>query len=193
MKIYNGVYLRNLSRGKSTFMSSQILNESKKTHTSFDIFLSHSYLDKEIIEGIYIELLNLGYSVYVDWIIDPKLDRSNVTKESASLIRRRLQSSKTLLLAISTNASISKWMPWELGYVDGNTNKCAILPISLGEHAPTSYTGVEYLKLYPFVKKVPTLGAGEKLFVIEKEFEYVIFDNWLKNVMPVQQATSIFV
>ena len=177
--------MKNLSERKTIQFSRQILNESKKTHISFDIFLSHSFLDKDVVEGLYIELTLQGYSVYVDWIIDPHLDRGNVTKTTAAFIRNRLKSSKILLLAISVNASISKWMPWELGYVDGNTNKCAIIPVSKSDNAPTSYSGFEYFKLYPFIKKMPTRGLGEKLFVIEEAKKYVIFDDWLnQNKQP---------
>jgi hypothetical protein len=192
MAIYTSTYLKNLSQRKTVLFSSQILNESKKTHTSFDIFLSHSFLDKEEVEGLYIELTNQGYSVYVDWIIDPHLDRTNVTKESAKLIQNRLKISKSLLLAISTNATVSKWMPWELGYVDGNTNKCAIMPVSKSESAPKSYVGTEYLSLYPFIKKVPTKASGEKLFVIEEALKYIIFENWLKlGEKPKAQTINI--
>jgi hypothetical protein len=193
MPLYTSSYLKNLSERKTIQFSRQILNESKKTHISFDIFLSHSFLDKDVVEGLYIELTLQGYSVYVDWIIDPHLDRGNVTKTTAALIRNRLKSSKTLLLAISVNASISKWMPWELGYVDGNTNKCAIIPVSKSDNAPTSYSGFEYLKLYPFIKKMPTRGLGEKLFVIEEAKKYVIFDDWLnQNKQPEFKDFSIY-
>jgi hypothetical protein len=193
MAIYTSTYLKNLSQRKTVLFSSQILNESKKTHTSFDIFLSHSFLDKEEVEGLYIELTNQGYSVYVDWIIDPHLDRANVTKESAKLIQNRLKISKSLLLAISTNATVSNWMPWELGYVDGNTNKCAIIPVSKSEAAPKSYVGEEYLSLYPFIKKVPTKALGEKLFVIEEALKYILFDNWLMfGEKPKAQTINIF-
>jgi hypothetical protein len=193
MAIYTSSYLKNLSKRKTVLFSSQILNESKKTHTSFDIFLSHSFLDKDEVEGLYIELTSQGYSVYVDWIIDPLLDRTKVSKASAKLIQGRLKISKSLLLAISTNATVSKWMPWELGYVDGNTNKCAIIPVSKSESAPNSYVGAEYLSLYPFIKKVPTIGIGEKLFVIEETLKYIIFDDWLKlGEQPKVQTTNIF-
>lgn len=193
MLIYTSNYLKNLSQRKTIEFSNQIVNESKKTHISFDIFLSHSFLDKNEVEGLYIELTMQGYSVYVDWIIDPHLDRKNVTKKTATLIRNRLRSSKTLLLAISINASISKWIPWELGYVDGNTNKCAIIPVSNSDYAPNSYIGKEYLSLYPFIKKVQTKGLGEKLFVIEEAKKYVLFDYWLnQNTQPEFQDISIY-
>lgn len=192
MPLYTSSYLKNLSERKTIQFSRQILNESKKTHISFDIFLSHSFLDKDVVEGLYIELTLQGYSVYVDWIIDPHLDRENVTKTTAALIRNRLKSSKTLLLAISVNASISKWMPWELGYVDGNTNKCAIIPVSNSDNAPNSYVGYEYLKLYPFIKKMPTRGLGDKLFVIEEAKKYIIFSDWLQGKAPEFNEIRIF-
>jgi hypothetical protein len=116
-----------------------------------------------------------------------------VSKASAKLIQNRLKISKSLLLAISTNATVSKWMPWELGYVDGNTNKCAIIPISKSKYAPDSYVGLEYLSIYPFIKKVPTKGSREKLFVIEEALKYIIFDNWLKlGEKPKLQTINIF-
>ena len=44
--------------------------------TKFDIFLSHSFLDKAEVQGLYQELTDFGYSVYVDWVVDPHLDRT---------------------------------------------------------------------------------------------------------------------
>lgn len=194
MPLYTSDYLKNLSRRKTVLFSQEMINESKKAHTSFDIFLSHSYLDKEEVEGLYIELRSQGYSVYVDWIVDPQLNRTNVTKESAKLIQTRLKMSKTLLLAVSTNASLSKWMPWELGYVDRNTGKCAVIPVSMSSYnVPETFNGFEYLQLYPFIKKVPTTGLGEKLFVIEESRKYIIMDDWLRSgAIPKLQTINIF-
>ncbi len=162
--------------------STRMYSQAGKAHTSFDIFISHSFLDKDEVEGLYLELTRLGYTVYVDWIIDPHLDRSNITKQSAILIRKRLRMSKSLLLATSVNAAISKWMPWELGYVDGNTNLCAILPVSKDSwNTPKHYKGLEYLSLYPFIRKVPVVRGGEELFVIDGAFQYVLFKSWLSG------------
>lgn len=104
-----------------------------------------------------------------------------MTKSSAKLIQSRLKASKTLLLAISTNAAMSKWMPWELGYVDGHTNKCAIIPVSKERIPPKSFRGTEYLLLYPFIKKAQTENGEDKLWVIESEYSYSIFNSWLIN------------
>lgn len=183
MSLYTSSYLKGLSKAKSLNESTRFFSSTLKTRTSFDIFLSHSFLDKDEVEGLYLELSKIGYSVYVDWIIDPQLDRSNVTKESATLIRLRMKSCKSLLLATSINATVSKWIPWELGYVDGHTNKCAIIPVSPNDFAPESYEGTEYLSLYPFIKKHPTTQQREILWVIEAANKYVNFEDWLRREM----------
>lgn len=184
MAIYSSEYLKGLASRKQRLFESELKLFSAKTvpeSTSFDIFLSHSFLDKSEVQGLYQELTDFGFKVYVDWIVDPHLDRTNVTKSSAKLIQSRLKASKTLLLAISTNAAMSKWMPWELGYVDGHTNKCGIIPVSKERIPPKSFRGTEYLLLYPFIKKAQTTNGADKLWVIESEYNYSVFDDWLTN------------
>lgn len=194
MSLYTSSYLKGISRGKTLNESTKLFAAGTKLHTEFDIFLSHSFLDKEDVEGLYFELTRMGYSVYVDWIVDPKLDRNNVTKESATLIRDRMRLCKCLLLAISDNASVSKWMPWELGFVDGFTNRCAIIPVSSRTlFIPNSYIGFDYLSLYPFIKKHSTTQQFEKLWVIEDARKYVIFESWLRlGKQPEIQSVNIF-
>lgn len=173
------------------------LNESVRTRnfsasisSTFDIFLSHSFLDKDIVGGLYTELTKKGYKVYVDWIVDPQLSRGNVTKETAELIRSRLKNSKSLLLAVSSNANLSKWIPWELGYVDGNTGNCALVPIELNNKSISTFERSEYLLLYPFIKRD---GDSSTLYTAESNHTYVPFDNWLKNKSkPQYQGNPIY-
>lgn len=181
MPFYNIYDLKEISESKLFSETQRTINESQKNLT-FDIFLSHCFLDREVVKGLFLDLTSQGYKVYVDWIIDPHLDRSNVTKESAELIRSRMKSSRSLILAISANATTSKWMPWELGFVDGNTNKCAILPVyESRSNIPNTYIGYEYLKLYPYVKKVNNTFGVPKIWVAESPFKYVVFDDYLNN------------
>lgn len=64
----------------------------------YDIFLSHSSLDKKLVLTL-VDLFNeAGYSVYVDWIEDTQLDRSNVNKDTAQTLRSRMNHSKGLAL-----------------------------------------------------------------------------------------------
>lgn len=43
---------------------------------TFDIFLSYNIADKAVVQGIYYYLSKLGYKVYLDYIIDPDLNRN---------------------------------------------------------------------------------------------------------------------
>ncbi len=183
MALYTSNYLRN--KYSSTLITEKKIYFSNvdKSNFKFDIFLSHSYLDREEVYGLYLELTEMGYIVYVDWIVDSHLDRTNVTKETAELIRNRMKNSKTLLLAISTNAEMSKWMPWELGFVDGNTGRCAIVPVS--KSSITSFNRVEYLKLYPYIQREIMEGTNlYKLWVHDEYNSYLIFESWIKGANP---------
>ena len=44
----------------------------------FDVFLCHSLRDAEIVQGAKTILEQNGLKVYVDWIVDPQMDRSAV-------------------------------------------------------------------------------------------------------------------
>jgi len=193
MALYTSDYLKNLSRNKTANERIKLNEQRNLTHVSFDIFLCHSYLDKEEVEGLYLELTKMGFTVYVDWIVDPQLDRNNVTKESAELVRKRLRASKTLLLAISANAALSKWMPWELGYVDGNTQLCALMPVAPGSSRITSFSRTEYLKLYPYVQKPnDLLRFKDKLWAIDSANTYVELNEWARGFNPKYQSISFF-
>lgn len=114
---------------------------------NFDIFMSHSFRDAEIIAGIKVLIEETGLAVYVDWIEDAQLDRNRVTAETADILRQRMSHCRFLLYATSERSSDSKWMPWELGYFDGLKNgKVGILPIV--EPGNDSFYGQEYLGLY---------------------------------------------
>ncbi|MCC6282598.1 MAG: toll-Interleukin receptor [Saprospiraceae bacterium] len=119
-----------------------------KELSSFDIFLSHAIKDAPIVAGIMIELILMGYTVYVDWVIDPQADRSKVTKATAELLIKRMQQSRSLFWATTTNAEHSRWMPWELGYKHGENGKCAILPVKESKNALDNFAGQEYLGIY---------------------------------------------
>jgi hypothetical protein len=91
------------------------------TRKTYDIFLSHSSEDAIYIKALYDELTEASFSVYVDWIEDPQLNRANVTKQTAAVLRKRMDSCRSLLYATSEAAKKSVWVPWELGYMDSKT------------------------------------------------------------------------
>lgn len=126
--------------------------ESYQWYDRFDVFLSHSVKDAELVLGVVNILEEMGQKVYVDWIIDDNLSRDNVTPATANTLRRRMSQSSRLLYLATNNATSSKWMPWELGYFDGlKSGKVAILP--LVDYSFSSFQGQEYLGLYPALDK----------------------------------------
>lgn len=134
--------------------SAAILKESlkdAKSAESFDVFLCHSINDAELVHGAKRILEERGLSVYVDWMVDPQMNRSSVSAETARILRSRLDKSKSLLYLYSNNSTRSRWMPWELGYFDGSNGTVGVLPI-----VPTSgqldFSKEEYLGLYPKIE-----------------------------------------
>jgi TIR domain len=159
-----------------------ILREAASTNDqSFDVFLSHSFQDAELVLGVYELLSRQGLKVYVDWIVDQQLDRSSVQATTAEQLRTRMRQSRSLIYAHSTKAGISKWMPWELGYFDGFRQTVAILPIA--QTSADSFAGQEYLGLYPYIDgSTVTLwvnrgSASERLF--HGAPTYKSFKTWL--------------
>jgi len=162
---------------------SQVLNESVSSfnkYKSYDIFLSHSSRDAEVILGMKGILEDLGYSVYVDWVDDPQLDRSKVDKNTASKLRERMNSSKSLFYVTTENATGSKWMPWECGYFDGFREKVAIVPIQKYPYS-NEYNGQEYLGLYPYCIKQNNKSGNPRLWIHNDKNEYLVYDTWVKT------------
>lgn len=181
MPLYSNEFLATTWANHPNHLRQQILNESKRTHDQFDVFLSHSFLDRDVVGGLYVLLTRQGLSVYVDWIIDPDLDRTKVTKATAEKVRMRMKMCDSLLYAISSNASVSRWMPWELGYLDGRKERCALVPVSTEGRLEQIYHRAEYLQLYPYVKP-ETLGTGgSSLFVLEEGRRYAKLADWLRG------------
>lgn len=150
--------VRNKARSKTStgLESREALNrqfqfDSINLDKTYDIFLSHAFLDAEAIYGLKITLEEAGFSVYVDWYEDSHLDRGKITKKTAEIIRKRMKSCKSLIYAITENSGDSKWMVWELGYFDGFRGKVAIL--GLTENSGDSFKSQEFLELYPFVQR----------------------------------------
>ena len=120
-----------------------------ETGKNYDIFISHSYLDKIEIEALYYIFEECGYTVFIDWKQEELQDRNGVSQEVANKLKKYMTNCKSLLYVSTQNSSNSKWCPWELGFVDGLKGRVAILPI-LNEES-NRYKGQEYLGIYPYV------------------------------------------
>lgn len=116
--------------------------------TNYDFFISHSFQDKEYIEGLYNFLTSKGKRVYVDWIVDDEFSREDVTEDTAQELQGRMDHSTILIYAISQQAAFSKWMPWELGYFNGKKNNSAIKVLPITENADDEFVDQEFTQLY---------------------------------------------
>lgn len=114
----------------------------------FDVFLSHRYGDQAPVRALkqHIER-DLGYSVYVDWIESPELDRSKVDQATAEALRVTMRQCSCLVFYAGRKARSSRWMPWELGFFDGRHGSRRI-----AVYCPTEQRALpaqqEYLRLY---------------------------------------------
>lgn len=157
-----------------------LMEQASIDDQTFDIFLSHSKADEKLILGAKDLLEVNGFSVYVDWLQDPHLDRTEVTEATAEVLRARMANCEMLLYAHSLHSGTSTWMPWELGYFDGRRGKIAILPITARDQL--EFKGNEYLGLYPYLDYVPAKGETEpKFWVSRSYYVYANLDLWLRN------------
>lgn len=145
----------------------------------FDIFISHSSLDRKCTLAL-IELLEKdGIKAYVDFIQDTSLNPNNVTIETSKKIKSRLNQCKALAYLSTSNTTNSKWCPWELGLSDGITNgKCAIFPVM-----DCIFRGQEYLSLYPYIS-YEKIEKGDYKFWVNSPFDknqYSLLSEWIKT------------
>lgn len=140
------------SKGFSKVAS--IINESKdfkgSTYETI-VFLSHKHNEiKEVKEAIVL-LREHGSFVYVDWLDSSMPPSTNA--DTAKKLKQRIKQSKKFVLLATEEAISSKWCNWELGIGDGikTPSNIALLPVS---NDYQSYTGSEYLKLYPHIEKI---------------------------------------
>lgn len=132
-----------------------IVNEARffsKSTAKTSVFLSHSHLDKEVIEQAKIFFENLGVSVYVDWADETMPEKTNGVTAERIKHQIMLSNDKFILLA-TDNAICSKWCNWEVGMADPfkqSSKKMAILPLADNSG---NWNGNEYLQIYPHIEK----------------------------------------
>lgn len=162
------------------------LREAASERGSFTFFLSHSFRDADVIRGLRQEILEMGFSVYIDWVNDPQLDRSTVTRETAAALRERMARCKAMLYATSPNSTGSRWMPWEVGYFDARSKgRVAILPLFDEDPQHERFDGQEYLGLYPYVVKAPSENTRRNtLWVQTRPDTYVSLADWVEGREP---------
>lgn len=145
----------------------------------YDLFISHSFQDKELVAGLVYLFREAGYTVYIDWLNDSKLNRINVTPDTAKIIKNRIEGSKGTAYISTSNSTSSKWCPWELGVSDGFNGKVCILPIMNS----STFKGQEYLGLYPYLDYETTQTGKYDFWVTDQNNakKYVSLRAWLNG------------
>lgn len=137
---------------------------------AFDVFLSHSSLDREVIIQFYKKLNLLKLHVYIDWVNDKHPLQRNLTNENtAKSILQRLRKSKVLICYISEASIKSQWTPWEVGYFDG-----------LGK--PVFIYNPDNIDLPPFLKIYPSSELTNDLLFVEHENQPLKLDELIKGL-----------
>lgn len=180
-----GQEYRSVSFSKALTQSARLaIADSTKT---YDIFLSHSFLDQEPVWQLnyYLEA-KLGLDVYVDWIENPELNRANVSPETASELRNAMDRCRSLVYAYSENSSESKWMQWELGYSDAKHGRIAILQMPESPRPVSARKTLAFLGLYPYIDIEDTKGGARHLWV-----NHPLDSNRYSNIMDWQQTGDL--
>lgn len=176
-------FLQNEVNKYSSLNKFSLLLENRKfdNNKSYDLFISHSFMDKQLVEVLYKKFEESGYKVYIDWKEEKLQDRENVSSETAKILRERMNRCSGLSYIATGNIVNSKWCPWELGYADGKKNKAAILPI-LNEKS-NEYKGMEYLGIYPYIDYVEDKNGKFDFWVNDSQIKnkYTTLRKWLNG------------
>lgn len=109
------------------------------------IFLSHSHLDRDLVEGLICLLGSLGITIYVDWN-DKNMPRIT-NRETAEKIKQKIRENALFAIFATPNALALKWAPWETGIGGQVKGQDAILLIPVADPSGR-FPGSEYLQIY---------------------------------------------
>lgn len=186
---------QNLKQSQATFSNAMDQGFVKKANknTNFDVFLSHSFQDKNLAIDVKNKLHDYNISVYIDWIDDPQLDRTDINRETAALLRTRMQQCKSLAFLDTEEGRLSNWTPWEVGFADAHKQRVFIIPVRKNEISYKNYLGQEFFSLYPFLDEEPNTRDHKKTLWINSSYQrehYDTLQHWLKHGEPFTNHNS---
>lgn len=129
---------------KSTFEGSpeslaiKLANNGKSIQKlkTYDLFISHSYVDREIVYDIVRKINKCGLNCYVDWTADSDfLRRSLVSDFTKEVLKARMKNSRKLLFLSSSNSRVSSWVDFELKYYQEEVQNEIYMIVLDGEDA----------------------------------------------------------
>jgi hypothetical protein len=157
------------------------------------IFLGHKHDDLEDLQGVMGLFEGLGAKIYID-SMDNKMpeETSGIT---AARIKKVIKFCNKFVLLATEKAIQSYWCNWELGI--GDTHKyiehIAILPMKEKGTRDSSWTGNEYLQIYPSIQyedgrnyyntrqPIPEGYYVVKPLNADGMWVYTSFKNWLNK------------
>jgi TIR domain len=111
------------------------------------IFLSHKSEDDELVAGALLVLEDNGATVYVDHK-DRSLDGASGVAVAGHL-RKVIELCAKLVMLATPAAAHSKWIPWELGFADGQKQDRNVALFPVATLSPDmGWAEQEYLGLY---------------------------------------------
>lgn len=127
--------------------------------------------------------------MYVDKYDDPHLSPDNVNPETAETLRHRLKASQSLLYVHSRHSRLSRWMPWELGFMDGAARKIGIAPVV--DSKRNTFDGEQYLGLYPYIREGKIKGKDERtLWIARSPTESTRYLSWIRGRSEIPRRSS---
>lgn len=137
--------LTSFSKSQNILKESELI-KGKSVQDKYDVFLSHSSVDKGLVISFKEVLTDMGFTVYIDWIDDSDTGRDEITP----YLKRAMKNSNVLIFLHTHNSKKSIWTPWEIGYFDNHkgTKYIGVVPLLDSNSYIYSYSGQEYLKQY---------------------------------------------
>lgn len=160
-----------------TSFSVSRLNEARKPINSYyetrgmiSVFISHKHDELDDLNDIIGKLQKL-YNVkcYID-SMDSSLPAKPNFRTAAGL-KDRIKGCRKFILLATEGAIESKWCNWELGLGDGYKGDKNIAIFPLAKKGKASYSGNEYMSIYPYICKDGQSGVfatkynNEELYV----------------------------
>lgn len=111
------------------FLNSDSVESKKK----YDIFISHSYLDKDLVKNMKNTLNFLNLSCYYDWTSDQDfLKRNLISDYTKEVLKKRIEQSKALILILTHNVIAdgeitSEWIKMEIEHAKSVGKKICCL------------------------------------------------------------------
>lgn len=164
-------------------LTDSLSHSQRKELDEYDVFVSYSWNDRAYADKVVQLLEKCGYTVYIDYK-DLRLDRADVTEETAIRLIAIMKKCKGLFHLYSPSTSVSKWCPWEVGIFSGMKKfRCANLP--LVEKQSDDFKKQEYLEIYPYVEyELYQEKQKYDFWICESNRCYTTLRSWLNGNKP---------